>query len=142
MGLKASERASDAPESKRANASSFLPPPTSAYSEVTFTSGDQGSKPKVGPADGRNQSTESWRHIWVYSPGEGEIYSNFSDDTVVRMDFETADTFSPNDSLYFTMAESPVVGRGEVTLRFIENPLEGPLSCSESPSVPASPEIL
>ena len=144
------ELASDAPDSK--SASALLPPPISACSEVIFTSGGQGPRPKVGSADGRNQleSTESWRHTWVYSPGEGEIYSNFSDDTVlqrnVRMKFDDlktpADSFSLNDGLYFTMAESPVVGRGEVTLRFIENPLEGPLSCSESPSVPASPELL
>lgn len=144
--LKASERASDAPESKSASASSILPPPTSACSEIIFTSGGQASKPKVGSADGGNHSTESWRHTWVYSPGEGEIYSNFSDDTVlqrnVRMNFSDLETpADSNDSLYFTIAESPVVGRGEVTLRFIEKPLEGPLSYSESPSIPASPEI-
>lgn len=147
--MKAPERVSDTPG---ANASSFHQPPTSASSEIVFTSRDQRSKSKESSADGRNRSTKNWRRTWIYSPGEGELYSNFSesDDAVLRCNVRThfeesktpPDSFSPNDSLYFTIAESPVVGRGEVTLRFIENPLEGPLSCSENPSVPVSPEIL
>lgn len=53
-----------------------------------------------------------------------------------------ADSFSQRENLYFTMGDSPIVGRGEVTLRFIEGPLGGPLSeIYASPSVPASPEM-
>lgn len=96
-----------------------------------------------------NQSTESWRRTWVYSPVEGEVYSNFTGNMAlrggVRMIGEPkapADSFSRHENLYFAMGESPIVGRGEVTLRFIEGPLDCPLSdIYASPSVPTSPEM-
>ncbi len=148
--LKASGLVSEFPEPKGASASGFLQPPTSACSEVTLDSGGQGSRPKAVSTDGTNQSTDSWRRTWVYSPVEGEVHSNFRGNMVLRGGVRAgeskvpADSFSQHENLYFTMGESPIVGRGEVTLRFIEGPLEGPLSDSEicaSLSVPTSPEM-
>ncbi|KAF8333859.1 hypothetical protein F5887DRAFT_991659 [Amanita rubescens] len=103
--LKALDLVSETPESK-----GFLQPPTSPCSEVTLCSDDQRSRSKT-------------------------VYSNIKGNMVlrggIRMAAESkapADSFSQHENLYFTMGESPIVGRGEVTLRFIEGPLDGPLS--------------
>ncbi|KAK2460153.1 hypothetical protein APHAL10511_007832 [Amanita phalloides] len=120
--------------------------PQASPSESTF---DQ--QPISGPASASegSQSSEVWRRTWVYSKGEDELYSNLDNDGGIRVksiaDWEgAADKPSEEDSLYFTMGESPVIGGGEVTLRFIEDPYGQPVSGSQYillPSVPSSPKI-
>ncbi|KAF8626603.1 hypothetical protein AX17_006521 [Amanita inopinata Kibby_2008] len=103
---------------------------------------------------GRSETAESWRQMWVYGKGD-ELYSNIDADDNDNKEQsgeasrDTEEQEPPSDvapqqdeSLYFTIGESPIIDTDEITLRFIESPFEAQdpdVHDDELPDEPHSP---
>ncbi|KAF8630255.1 hypothetical protein AX15_003032 [Amanita polypyramis BW_CC] len=125
----------------------FLQAPVSSPSEITFHSQRRPPVSTSFSVREKDENAENWRQIWVYGRGEDEMCSNFdSDSTEVEVqdtDAQTADDLktptdllSPFNGLYFTVGESD---DGEVTLRFIEDPIGLSVPISEVDARPRTP---
>lgn len=129
--------------------------PTSSRSEITsFDRQRRDSNMRTMSTLISSRGGESWRHQWVYSKDGDETYPNIETEVEEEEDAEEGTLASdteqecddsgdsepvtpPGGRLFFIMGDSPVEDSGEVTLRFVKDHLERPLSSTEI-DVPSS----